>query len=226
MYVQIFIRSCSHVPPSPEDRESCCHYRGRDHLLGPHGSPQSRQQYEQLISKWYASGRQADAYHHRQQLSASHASPTVEDLIAAFWAHAQSYYRDRHGRPTSELNNYRYELRLLRKLFGGTPATHFGPLSLKAVQHAMIAKSYGRKSINRRINRLRHVFKYAVGEELVPSSVYEALRTVSGLKAGRTAAVETPPVRPATESRINAVIAVAGRHIGTLIELGSVTGMR
>lgn len=55
------------------------------------------------------------------------------------------------------------------------------------------------------------------------SDVFD-LRAVSGFKAGRTAAVETVPVRAATECRINAVIAVAGRHIGTLIAMSSVTG--
>lgn len=31
---------------------------GRDHYLGPHNSPESREKYDRLIAEWLANGRQ------------------------------------------------------------------------------------------------------------------------------------------------------------------------
>ena len=42
------------------------------------------------------------------------------------------------------------------------------------------------------------MFRWAVSEEIVPSSVYEALQTAEGLKKGRTNARETTPIPPDT----------------------------
>lgn len=42
--------------------------------------------------------------------------------------------------------------------------------------------------VNNRVNRVKRIFKWGMSEELVPSSVFEALRTVAGLRCGRTEA--------------------------------------
>jgi hypothetical protein len=113
----------------------------------------------------------------------------------------------------------------VQHLYGRTPAKDFGPKSLKAVRQRLLDKRIERKRkprkrkkgqeeqqraqepqpeprrlsrsyINKQIRIIRRMFKWAVGEELVPPSVYQGLRAVKDLQAGRTDAPETKEVRP------------------------------
>ncbi len=70
------------------------------------------------------------------------------------------------------------------------------------------------------------MFKWAVSEELIPPSVYEALRTVSGLRKGRSGAREKPPVKPVSEDVVMAVKQFVSRQAWAMIELQRLTGMR
>ncbi len=66
---------------------------GRDSYLGPHSSQSSIMEYDRLIAEWLANGR---------RLSVENGlSTTVEELLAAFWEHAENYYRVRsHVEPS------------------------------------------------------------------------------------------------------------------------------
>lgn len=161
---------------------------GRDFYLGPWGSRAARAEYDRLIAEWLAGGRRPPA--------ACADGATVNELLAAFWDHAESYYRYPDGTPTGEIHSLRDSLKLLRRLYGHTPAGEFGPLALKAVRQAMIDAGWGRGNINRRVGRIKRVFKWGVENELIPPGVHHGLQAVAGLKAGRCGAKETPPVRP------------------------------
>jgi hypothetical protein len=50
-------------------------------------------------------------------------------------------------RPTGQ-QGIKNVLRLVRELFGRTPATKFGPLALKAIREKMVDKGWCRKTIN------------------------------------------------------------------------------
>jgi integrase len=81
-----------------------------------------------------------------------------------------------------------------------TPAATFGPKSLRAIQTRLRATpcddrrgrysggrtppSLSRGEVNRRVNLIRRMFRWAICEELVPASVLTALETVPGLRAG------------------------------------------
>jgi hypothetical protein len=69
------------------------------------------------------------------------------------------------------VGNFRDVLRVLKRLYGPTSAAAFGPLSLE-VQQEMIRLGWCRTNINRQIGRVRHVFKWAAGNELIPASVH------------------------------------------------------
>lgn len=58
---------------------------------------------------------------------------TIVELIAAYWKFAERHYR-KNGEPTKELDNIRYALRPLNKLYGRSLVSEFGPLALKALQ--------------------------------------------------------------------------------------------
>lgn len=167
---------------------------GHDHYLGLHGSAESQAEYRRLIAEYLAG-------------SSATVEPgpglSVSEALLAYWAFAESYYR-KHGEPTSQLDRVRRSLAVARDLYGGTPAAQFGPKALKACRAAMVSRGWCRAVVNQRVECLRRAFKWAVGEELLPGSIYEALRTVERLKRGRTEAPESPEVGPAPEAAIEA----------------------
>src|SRR5262249_53674712 len=149
--------------------------------------------------EWLASGRPNSP-------DGGHRQPTVSELMLAFWDYVEQHYRHPDGTPTSEVKNFRDALRPLRHAYGKTKAREFGPLALKAVRemmiHGWVDPDYGprpglaRGVINRRIGRIRRMFKWAVENELVPRDVLFGLQAVTGLQRGRSAAKETAPVGP------------------------------
>jgi hypothetical protein len=60
--------------------------------------------------------------------------------------------------------------------------------------------------VNKRVETIKHVFKWAVSEELVPPFVHHALAAVSGLRKGRTTASNHEPVRPIDDATVDATL--------------------
>jgi integrase len=151
----------------------------------------------------------------------------VNEVILAFWTrHAEGHYRRGGGSPSGELANFRDSLRPLRQPHGRTPAAGFSPLKLKAVRQAMVDAGLARTTINQRVGRIVRVFKWAASEELVPAAVYHALRAVSGLPRGRSAAREPARVRPVTDAEVGAIRPHVTRQVWAMVELQRLTGMR
>jgi integrase len=195
---------------------------GRDHWLGPHGSESSRLEYQRLIAEW----RATNAVPVDGNLSPSRLpSLTVAELILVYWRHVQTYYV-KGGRPTSEQDNIRQALRPVRDLYGHTLAGEFGPLALKAVRRAMIERGWCRNFINQQVCRIRGMFRWAASEQLVATSVLEALRTVAGLREGRTEAREKPPVAPVDDQVVQAILPHLQPVVAAMVRVQRLAGMR
>ena len=192
---------------------------GQDFYLGRHRSAASRHEFDRLIAEWLACGRQVTA-------SVNKPDYTVTEVIARFWKHAKDYYRKPDGTTTSELGLFKYALGVLKKLYGDTPAREFGPLSLQTVRSAMVDKSWSREYVNRQVARLKQVFKWAVSQELVPATVFQALQTVTGLRKGQTEAPEGVPVKPVPDEFVDAIKPFVSRQVWAIVELQRLTGMR
>ncbi len=188
----------------------------RDVLLGAYGSDASKAEYQRVLAEWRSAGGPAGAT----------AGLTVNELILAFWKHAEQHYRHADGRPTSELLSYKLSLRPLKELYGHTPAAEFGPLALKAVRQRMVDDGLCRTSANQRAARIKHLYKWATAEELVPPAVYQALQTVSGIPRGRGLARETAPVQPVPDAFVDAVRPFVLPEVWAMIQLQRLTGMR
>jgi len=63
---------------------------GKDHYLGPYGSSESRERYEDLIAEWFARQSDVTAY-----------TLTVDDLCLMFIDFADGYYRREDGTSTA-----------------------------------------------------------------------------------------------------------------------------
>jgi integrase len=195
---------------------------GRNHYLGPYGSPESHEKYARLIAGWRAAGR------HRppdRPATAADPGPSINELVLAYFRHVQTYYV-KDGRPTSEQDNIRQALRFLRQLFGTSPATDFGPMALKQVRQAMIDAGRSRKLINKDVNRIRQLFGWAAENELLDAAVVRALREVKGLRRGRSAAREPAPVLPVAEEHLQAVLPHLSPQVAAMVRLQNLCGAR
>jgi hypothetical protein len=192
---------------------------GHGFCLGRYDSPQSRAEYDRRIAEWFANGRCVSIP------TGGRPDLTVGELLAAYWKHAEAYYR-KDGTPTSELDALKVAFRRLRRLYGHTSASAFGPLALKAVCLGMVKDGLVRTSINKHLSRIRSLFKWAAANELIPATVFHGLLTVSGLRRGHTEARESVPVRPVPEPHVEATRPHVSRQVWATVQLQRRTGMR
>jgi integrase len=193
---------------------------GHDHYLGPHGSKLSRMEYDRIVCEFLATGRRGTSHD-----ATAAESLTVTQLIAAYWKFAKGYYR-KGGEPTSELSVIKLALRDLKTFYGRESAEDFGPLKLKAIRELWITKGHKRKTINDQCGRIKRVFRWAVSEELVSASCYQALASVAGLSAGRTSAKESSPVKPVAVDVVQRTLPHLSPVVASMVQFQLLTGCR
>ena len=190
--------------------------------LGEWGTQAAQDEYARFIERLAAVRLDnPDGYE-----SGSLANVSINELIVKFMEHAAVHYRRADGSQTNEINELRYTFRPLKKLFGMLPAGEFGPKKLKAVRTGMIEAGLCRTLVNRRTLRIRHLFKWAVEQELVKATVHHALTTVSGLQFGRTKAPERPPVKSVPDATIDATLPYLNRQVTGIVRFMRYTGCR
>jgi integrase len=190
----------------------------RDFYLGPYGSKASRVEYDRLIGQWLANGRRLP----------QNATPdsTVAELLDAYLRFAEVYYAIPACGCTAESGTIKQAMRYPARLYSTTPAAEFGPLALKTCRAAMIKDDLCRTHINQQVGRIKRMFKWAVEQELVDANVWHALQAVSGLRAGKTEARESKPVKPVAEEDVNATLPHFSPIVRAMVELQLITGMR
>ena len=159
--------------------------------LGRYDSPESWERYWQLVAA-YGTPEQR-----RIPVLTSRDSISVAALVERYLADAVESY----GRGNEYLDTIRAAVAPLLELHASTSVKDFGPMSLKAVRTHRITqgRKRGRKAADGRpqewkpvarlyINKLTRIivgiFRWGVEEELVPAGVWEALRSVKGLRKG------------------------------------------
>jgi hypothetical protein len=130
---------------------------------------------------------------------------TMAALVREYLAHARRYYVRPDGRETGEASRIEIALRPLIEFCPSLPAEHFGPLALKEYRERMIEADLCRSYVNKRVNMVRRMFRWAVEEQLVPPSVYHGLQAVAGLRRGRSGAREGEPVRPSVRGSLTSL---------------------
>lgn len=167
------------------------HINGTDYYLGQYGSEASRRRYNELIDEWRTNNPEK-------------VEITIGQLVLMYEQFAEGYYR-KNGELTSELSCIQIALRPLVALFARTLVPDFGPAKLKAVRERMVKSGRERKSINASIRRIVRMCRWAVAEELCPTSVVVALDCIDGLKKGRSQAREGEPIQPVKLADVDAV---------------------
>jgi integrase len=70
------------------------------------------------------------------------------------------------------------------------------------------------------------MFRWAVGEELLPAAVYQALQAVTGLRKGRSAAKEADPIEPVPEEAVRATLPHLPLQVAAMVRIQLLTGAR
>lgn len=187
---------------------------GKSIYLGVYNSPKSQEKFNDLKAEW------------RLRNNVDQYTLTVDDLALRYLAHAEIYYRAKDGSPTRTADNIRYALRPLIELYGQTRVREFGPKKLKAVRDAMIKAGHSRTYINSMIGKIKQAFRWGVEDEIVPASVYDALKHLSWLHAGRSAARETSPVLPVDQGAVRDTLPHLPRIVADMVRLQLLCGAR
>jgi integrase len=188
--------------------------------LGKHGTPASREAYGRAIAELGASPSKV-AF----SPPATQDELTIVELGAAYIRFANGYYT-KNGRPSGWLCHIKLIITRLCALYGRTPAVKFGPLRFKALRQTLIDAGHSRPYINKVTAIIPRVFKWGAAEELMPASVYHSLRTVEGLKKGRTKAPEPTPIRPVEEALVEATLPFLPPIVADMVRFQRLTGCR
>ncbi len=194
---------------------------GRDIYLGKHETEASREKYRRVVAEWLSGTPQA-----ARPTTVAPARPTVDELILAHWHHAETFYRRPDGTQTAEFAKIKLACRPLRQLYGTTAAEDFGPRAFKALRCSMVDSGLCRRTVNQRLGIVVRVFRHGVESEMIPASVYQTLKSIAALRAGRSAARESKRVAPAPDADVEAIRPHVARQVWAMIELQRLTGMR
>ena len=151
---------------------------------------------------------------------------SITRLCRRYLEHANGYYARKDGSTSTETKSIEAALRPLRELYGRIAAADFGPRKLKLVREHMVTRGWCRRYINHQVGRIKQMFRWATENELVPPSVFQAIQPVAGLRAGRSAARESKPVRPVPDEMIDAVLPFVSAQVKAMVRLQVLTGMR
>ena len=188
-------------------------FSGKDIYLGVYGTKDSHAEYKRVIAEWLQSNQMTPATSRTGKVTESEFID-INELLVAYWQFAEQYYVN-DGKPSGELVNIRHAARPLAELFGSMPIQDFRPTSLKAIRQQMIDAGLSRGTIKGRINRVRRIFKWAVENNHVEPSIYQALKAIEPLRRGRCGAKEGPGVKPVPESIVEKTLSLVSRSCHT-----------
>ena len=188
---------------------------GRDHLLGPYGSPESKEKYGRLIAEYSSSGKAASYGKAKKHL--------IEDLLLAYVKFAREYYAG-----GSEFTNMKLAIKPMLELYGTLPSESFGPTEYRACREWWLRDSRrSRQYINKQMKRLLRVLKWATSHSHVKADNFIACQCVAPLARGRVVGLrETKKILPVADSLVEATLEHTTRVVGDMIRFQRLTGCR
>lgn len=162
---------------------------------------------------------------------------TVGDLVLRYMAFAREYYHDRGGEETSEVETLRYSFKYLTEHSGKLAAANFTALKLKAFRTMLMERKRPdgnggaepkmcRTTINKLVQRVQRMFRWAAEEELVPASTGHSIWAVKSLAIGRFKTRESHDVKPVERQYVELTAKYAWPTTRDMMMLQLYTGMR
>lgn len=184
---------------------------GHRNYLGPHGSLESRRRYEELVVEW-RSRRRVDQPERDE--------PTVGQLMLSFLQWVSREYSE------STISNTKQAVGYLRPIFAHTPLSRFGATEMRVYRQRLVDEDLARKTVNKHLTVVRGMFKWGIGEGLVPATCGVVLSAVPGIKPGRSGARETPPVLPVDDAVVEMTLPHMNRTVADMVRVQRLTGCR
>jgi integrase len=191
---------------------------GKDHLLGPYGSKESREAYNRLVREWL-DGRDPTPREEKEGEPLS-----VDEVVLGFWKFAREYYSF-DGKRGDEAC-FRDALRLVSSLCGSTRGRVRPQVPQTAPGGEMVARGWSRNYVNAQVNRVKQMFRWAAEEELIPPAVYHGLLAVRGLRRGKTDAGENEKVRPVPREYVELTLPFLSPTVRAMVRFQLLTGCR
>lgn len=151
---------------------------------------------------------------------------TVNDLCDRWIVHARDYYRRPDGSPSGRAYNQSPLVRDLRALFGRRPVEALTHPDMLALRARLVERGLARTTINSILSTVRGIFAWALDEALISAQAKAELTQVANLKAFRSAARETEPVRAVPDDAIERTCALLPESLADMVRVHRLTGMR
>ncbi len=202
---------------------------GKDFMLGAYGSPESHEAYARRIAEYKATGKSP---------SFGKDSLKLENVLFDYLQHAKAYYNE-----GSEYRNVKIAIRPVFELYGQLAAVKFGAAEFKAVREWWLSTpiEYARKKkpvkdspkqfrsrqyVNKCMNKLLRVFKWAVAAGMMPAANFMAIKCVEPLKRGRCGAREAAAIKPVCDSLVESTLPHLTQVMKDMVRFQRLTGCR
>jgi hypothetical protein len=186
--------------------------------LGQHKSKESRAKYNELIADYLANDRKLPPTRYASNL-------TIEVAVFQFLEYAEGFYV-KNGKRTATFTNYRESLAHIIRWYGQSTVSEFGPRALQFVRNKLIDAGYVRKTVNDRISCIVCFFQWLSINELCHVDIYNALKAVPRLKAGKTKAPDNPKVPPVPDDIVDKTLPHMPPIVGDMVQVQRLCGMR
>ena len=163
---------------------------GRHCYLGKYDSAESRKKYNLIIAD-YMDGVPLD----KEILKKESPPLSVGELAEQYLISEEERFGCKHKQTYAT----KYAMLALTEKHAGLNAIEFGPKALKRIRSMLVDQQYAHSEVNARVNKIRSAFKWAVSEELIPESVWGALKSLPPLRRGE-ARINTPRVAACPEA--------------------------
>jgi len=172
--------------------QACVRVGRKVHYLGKYGTQESRVRHRNIV---------AAAQAHREAIDLLRPI-SVGELAERFL----TAMRAEHGPKSWQAVEGRRIALAVCERFAGLEAAAFGPKALQDVQQSLLGRGrICRTGVNRMVRRTVAMFKWAVSEELLPPTVWQALQTVRPLRRGKGR--EVAPRTAVAAEAVDAVVA-------------------
>lgn len=183
--------------------------------FGVYGTPASKDAYAAWLARIPQGGNPAPA-----PVPAVRGDGTVGTLALRFLDTQLAGYSP------SETKHYQAAVGVLVAAAGDVGVSDFGPLALTRVRDTMIAAGWTREHINAQVRRVRAVFRWGESVETVPAGKWFQLRTMIGLKSGKSAASNQRKKLPVPDEVVDATLPHLSPTVAGMIRFQRLTGCR
>ncbi|MDR0329052.1 MAG: site-specific integrase [Planctomycetaceae bacterium] len=210
------------LPKNCRDRnQAFSWYDGKRIYHGVWGSPEAEKNYKRFIAALLESPAlplQAEG----DSLPIGGGSEVLVSEIAIAFLDSIESQMDKN-----EYMLFKYAVGYLVEVYGELAVNDFSPKKLKIIRSRMVsAGTLCRNTINKYIGKIRRIFSWGVGEEVVQSTIADALKAVKDLRKGEDGTFDHLECEAVPEWVIAATLPFLPPVVAVMVMVQYLTGMR